>query len=200
MEVTTVMEKPFSQACENNKRPILDILKRAFAHTQQVLEIGSGTGQHASYLAAHLPHLTWHTSDQCEYHDGINAWISESSLSNLIQPVEFKVGVDPFPALPFDGIFSANTAHIMQKHEAKLLMELVSQKLPKGGTFCQYGPFTQSGIYSSQSNAEFHQSLVERGYGGYRDIDELEAWAKRLTLKEMITMPANNLMLVWTKE
>lgn len=199
MEVTILMEKPFSQACENNKRPILAILERAFADTQQVLEIGSGSGQHASYFAAHLPHLVWHTSDQYQYHDGINAWVSESSLPNLVSPIEFKVGADPFPLLPFDGVFSANTAHIMQKHEVKLLMELVTQKLPVGGTFCQYGPFTQTGVFSSQSNAEFHQSLLERGYGGYRDIDELNAWAQQLTLKEMITMPANNLMLVWTK-
>lgn len=193
------MDKPFSQACENNKRPILAVLKRVFANSKQVLEIGSGTGQHASYFSAHLPHLLWQTSDQVHYHDGINAWVSESSLPNLAKPIAYIVGVDSFPEGSFDGVFSANTAHIMQKDEVELLMKSVMNHLPKGGVFCQYGPFTQAGAFSSASNEEFHKSLVERGYGGYRDIDDLLSWAPNLTLSEQISMPANNMMLVWTK-
>jgi len=194
------VEKPFSQACENNKRPILQQLERAFASRKHILEIGSGTGQHAVFFAEHLPHLMWQTSDQVQYHGGIHAWLSDTNLANIGAPIEFKVGNDSFPAINADGVFSANTAHIMQKEEAKLLMHLVSQHLPKGGVFCQYGPFTQKGQFNSQSNRDFHFSLLERGYGGYRDIDELIVWAPLLSLKRIVDMPANNYLLVWEKK
>ena len=173
-------EKPFSQACENNKRAILSVLERAFANCHQVLEIGSGTGQHAVFLAEYLPHLIWHTSDQPHYHAGITAWLTDSNVRNVKPPIAFTVGQDAFPDIDIDGIFTANTAHIMQKEEAKLLMESVALHLPKGGIFCQYGPFTHSGKFTSESNQTFHFSLLERGYGGYRDIDELNARSERL--------------------
>lgn len=198
-----MFEKPFSQACENNKRPILAQLERAFVSAENVLEIGSGTGQHAVFFAEHLPHLTWYTSDQVQYHQGINAYIDDSSLTNIRRPRVFKVGEDDFPVLErnanIDGVFSANTAHIMQKEEAEQLMQLVSEHLPVNGVFCQYGPFTHGGKFTSKSNEDFHYSLVERGYGGYRDIEELKAWATGLSLEEIIDMPANNHMLIWQK-
>lgn len=193
------IEKPFSQACENNKRAILSVLERTFANCQQVLEIGSGTGQHAVFLAEHLPHLIWHTSDQLHYHEGIAAWLSDSNAGNIKPPIAFTVGQDEFPNLDVDGVFTANTAHIMQKEEAKLLMESVASHLPKGGIFCQYGPFTHSGKFTSESNQAFHTSLLARGYGGYRDINELTAWAGELSLQDIIDMPANNHMLIWKK-
>lgn len=194
-----MFEKPFSQACENNKRPILAILERAFANSKVVLEIGSGTGQHATFFAQHLGHLVWHTSDQVQYHQGINAYIDELSLTNIIRPRPLKVGEDSFPEIGADAFFSANTAHIMQKQEVMLLMHSISEQLPPGGVFCQYGPFTQNGKFNAKSNEEFHHSLLERGYGGYRDIDELREWAGLLSLAEVIDMPANNHMLIWKK-
>lgn len=193
------VEKPFSQACENNKRPILSVLSRVFENAKHLLEIGSGTGQHAVFFADNLSHANWYTSDQQHYHAGINAWLLDYPKSNLHSPIEFKVGEHAFPALPIDGIFTANTAHIMQKGEVKTLMQLVSNHLPEGASFCQYGPFTQQGKFNSQSNHDFHHSLLERGFGGYRDIDELVAWASGLELQDMVAMPANNLMLVWRK-
>ena len=87
-------EKPFSQACENNKRAILSVLERAFANCHQVLEIGSGTGQHAVFLAEYLPHLIWHTSDQPHYHAGITAWLTDSNVRNVKPPIAFTVGQD----------------------------------------------------------------------------------------------------------
>lgn len=194
------VEKPFSQACENNKRPILSVLSSVFENTRHILEIGSGTGQHAVFFADNLPHANWYTSDQQHYHAGINAWLLDEPKSNLHAPIEFKVGEHKFPELPIDGIFTANTAHIMQKEEVKVLMQLVSSHLPSGAFFCQYGPFTQQGKFNSQSNYDFHHSLLERGFGGYRDIDELIAWAPMLALQDILTMPANNLMLVWRKK
>ena len=192
-------DKPFSQACENNKRPILEVLKHAFATRKHILEIGSGTGQHAVFLAANLPHLIWQTSDQAEYHAGIKAWLDDENVLNCKPPMTLRIGEQALPDNLFDGIFTANTAHIMQRQEVKLMMQQVSDVLPPRGVFCQYGPFTEDGEFSSQSNAEFHASLLERGCGGYRDISELTKWASKLTLQNVYRMPANNLLLVWTK-
>lgn len=193
------MTKPFSQACENNKQAIVEILQQAFAHCHRVLEIGSGTGQHAVYFARQLPHLEWHTSDQPAYHSGIRQWLAALPAANLHPPLSYQVGVDELPPLQFDGVFTANTAHIMQPDEVAEMMDAVANSLPPAGVFCQYGPFTQQGEFSSDSNARFHASLVEQGYGGYRDISELEQWAGPLTLQQCYPMPANNLLLVWRK-
>jgi cyclopropane fatty-acyl-phospholipid synthase-like methyltransferase len=193
------VEKPYSQACENNKMPILAVLRRTLAEAKQVLEIGSGTGQHAVYLSANLPHLQWHSSDVVDYHEGINQWIDDYPNANLHRPFEFKLGRDPWPSEhSFDAIYSANTAHIMLEHEVKALMQIVATNLPKRGLFCQYGPFKVDGKFTSQSNEDFHEKLIATGRGGYRDIDELAAWAPALTLEKVIEMPANNLMLVWS--
>ncbi|MBD3585299.1 DUF938 domain-containing protein [Salinimonas sp. HHU 13199] len=194
------MTQPYSQACENNKRPILEILATAFARCQVVLEIGSGTGQHAVFFAGQLPFLQWHTSDQPHYHAGINSWIDLYPGENLHRPVSLTIGAEPLPALHADGIFTANTAHIMQKAEVQLMMEQVASMLPDGGVFCQYGPFTQNGRFNSDSNEAFHYKLVTQGYGGYRDIEELQHWASPLHLKTVHPMPANNLLLEWHKQ
>lgn len=193
------MTKPYSQACENNKHAILQVLSNAFSACKQVLEIGSGTGQHAVFFAKHMPHIVWHCADQPHYHEGINAWLSSEQLDNIKPPINLTIGKDPLPDIQVQGVFSANTAHIMQRHEVILLMKSVSEYLPSGGVFCQYGPFTIDGEFSSQSNIDFHASLIKRGYGGYRDINELESWAKGLVLAHIHPMPANNLLLEWHK-
>lgn len=199
--------KPFSQACENNKQPIIDVLQRVFTQSTSVLEIGSGTGQHAVFFAAKLPHLRWQTSDQPEYHEGINAWIEDEPSVNLHSPVSFTLGVDSWQSVvdkvgtSFDAVFTANTTHIMQIHEAEIMLKTVAQSLPAGGFFCQYGPFNIDGKYTSDSNRAFDESLKQRGCGGIRDIAELEAWAadSGLTLVENNDLPANNRLLVWQK-
>lgn len=193
------MDKPFSQACENNKGPILAILNRVLADKKRVLEIGSGTGQHAVYFGEHLRHLIWQTSDQDPYHEGIMQWLAEAQLANVLPPKSITIGRCELPAEDYDAVYSANTAHIMQPAEVESLMYQVNELLPVGGVFCQYGPFTENGVHSSQSNQDFDRSLRVRGYGGYRDISELESWSKSLILEEMTSMPANNLLLVWRK-
>lgn len=193
------MDKPFSQACENNKQPILEVLEQYFIGCHSVLEIGSGTGQHAVYFAKNLPHLQWYSSDAPANHAGINAWIKDQPSPNLHPPFSLVIGQDNWPEYPYDGIFSANTAHIMQKYETKLMMQLINDALPSGGVFCQYGPFKQDGQYSSQSNADFDLQLKSSGYGGIRDIEDLQYWARDLQLLEQVNMPANNLTLVWRK-
>lgn len=197
-----MFEKPYSAACENNKQPILHVLKRLLADKKCVLEIGSGTGQHAVYFAPRLSHLQWHTSDMPDNHLGINAWLEESAVSNLHQPMPFTIGAIDHGAWPLanvDAVYSANTTHIMQPSEAQLMMQLVGENLSAGGLFCQYGPFNFQGRYTSDSNQAFDQYLTEQGCGGIRDIDELTLWAKPMALIELVPMPANNFMLIWQK-
>jgi hypothetical protein len=193
------MNKPYSQACENNKQPILDQLVRCFADSYKVLEIGSGTGQHAVHFAPGLSHLVWQTSDQSHYHSGIQGWLAEFPADNLKAPLPLTIGQDSWPDVGVDGVFTANTTHIMQPSEAKLMMQAVAQKLPKGGAFCQYGPFNIDGQYTSDSNQNFDQHLRNEGCGGIRDIEELQSWGLGLDLQERIPMPANNFLLVWIK-
>lgn len=190
---------PFSQACENNKQAILNILQLAFANINAVLEIGSGTGQHAVYFAKHLPHLSWQTADQFEYHAAIKHYLQHYPSPNLKAPITLKIPLDDIPENQYDGLFTANTAHIMQKSEVQHMMQTINRVLPENGVFCQYGPFTQNGEFSSLSNADFHQKLIDNGRGGYRDIEELQDWAEQLILDSIMQMPANNLMLIWQK-
>ncbi len=190
---------PYCQASENNKTYILEKLKVAFADSTRVLEIGSGTGQHAVFFAEHLSHLEWLPSDRLENHQGISAWIDESPSPNLQKPIVFSVPESSWPDDSIDAVFTSNTAHIMQKQEVHVMMQLVSESLPVGGNFCQYGPFTNNGVFSTQSNKDFHYSLVERGYGGYRDLCELSEWAPNMDLIKAHKMPANNLLLHWRK-
>lgn len=197
-----MFNKPFSQACENNKRPILDVLSRVLADRTTLLEIGSGTGQHATYFASKLNHVEWHTSDMPDNHIGINAWLDDVVVENLHPPISFTIGDNRnvvWPLIDVDAVFTANTTHIMQPSESKIMMQLVAENLPEGGVFFQYGPFNFQGQYTSESNRSFDQYLNEQGCGGIRDIDELTLWAKPLMLIEIISMPANNYMLIWRK-
>lgn len=200
--------KPYSQACENNKLPILEVLKRVFATASSVLEVGSGTGQHAVFFAPHLSHVRWQTSDQPEYHEGIAMWLEDEPAANLHAPIAFTIGVDSLSRVAqaantqFDAVFTANTTHIMQVHEAELMLKTVAENLPENGVFCQYGPFNIDGKYTSDSNRAFDESLKQRGCGGIRDIAELQSWVEGLglSLVENNDLPANNRLLVWRKK
>jgi hypothetical protein len=197
----TMFDKPFSQACENNKQPILNVLKRVLADRKNLLEIGSGTGQHAAYFAPRLAHLEWHTSDMPDKHLGIAAWLESADVDNLHQPLSFTIGANStWPLTTVDAVYTANTTHIMQPSEAQFMMQLVADNLPVSGIFCQYGPYNFQGQYTSESNVVFDQHLNEQGCGGIRDIDELTLWAKPLVLVDTVPMPANNFMLIWQKQ
>ena len=192
-------ELPFCQASENNKHAILKHLSTIFAQSTRVLEIGSGYGQHAVFFANALPHLIWMTADQREYHESINAWLAQQPAPNLCQPIELVFPQAKWPDNDIDGVYTANTAHIMQASEVEAMMTLINNSLPTDGIFCQYGPFIIDGEFSTESNREFHERLIDGGYGGYRDLDELKAWAPNMILDEVHQMPANNLLLHWVK-
>jgi len=191
--------KRFSQACENNKRPIVDELIREFTNSTKVLEIGSGTGQHAAWFASALPHVIWQPTDVSENHQSIKQWVAEARCENVLAPNPFFIGKDKWVFTDIDAVFTANTAHIMQIDEALLLIQEVSENLQNNGVFCQYGPFKIDGKCTSESNQAFDLSLREQGYGGIRDIEELQGHAQNLTLERKIPMPANNFLLVWRK-
>lgn len=193
------MTKHFSQACENNKAVIIKHLIAELSQQRKCLEIGSGSGQHAVHFAPLLGHLLWQTSDLLANHASINAWLSDYPAPNLLAPIEFFVGQSDWPSTDIDAVFSANTAHIMQPKEVKVMMSMISANLPVGGVFCQYGPFKVDGDYTSDSNRAFDTHLYNQGCGGIRDISELQQWAPNLILCKTVPMPANNFLLVWSK-
>jgi cyclopropane fatty-acyl-phospholipid synthase-like methyltransferase len=167
-----------------------------------VLEIGSGTGQHAVFFAQQLPYLQWHASDVTEYLAGIAMWLSEYTGHNLHGPHLLDVTQSDWPPLPVDAVFSANTAHIMHWPTVQAMFTGVGQLLPRDGRFCLYGPFNYHGAYTSESNARFDGWLKARDpASGVRDLDDLSrlATAAGLHLLRDHSMPANNRILVWEK-
>jgi cyclopropane fatty-acyl-phospholipid synthase-like methyltransferase len=194
------VEKPWSEACERNRQPILDVLREVLGSAHEVLEIGSGTGQHAVYFAQHLPHLIWHASDRPEHHAGINAWAAEAALPNLRPPVALDVRDAQWPVPAVDAVFSANTLHIMDWNAVQALFRGVARVLVPGGVLVIYGPFNYGGRFTSGSNAAFDALLRARGAGSaLRDIEAVDRLALDigLTLVRDVAMPANNRMLVW---
>lgn len=192
-------KKPNAPACERNKAVILNELKKLFKQTRQVLEIGSGTGQHAVYFAAHLPHLLWQTSDLPGKHAGIERWIADSHLNNIKAPIAFNVTKDNI-AQQFDAIFTANTFHIMSWSSVKTCIEKVGAMLSSDGQLVVYGPFNFNGEYTALSNEKFDQYLKSQNPSmGIRDFEKVvsECRAQGLSLQEKIAMPANNYLLVF---
>jgi len=196
------MQKPFSQSCENNKLPILAVLRRHLEATRHVLEIGSGTGQHAVFFAAQLPHLVWQPSDEIVNLPGIRQWVREADLPNLREPLELDVQTGPWPVDATDAVFSANTTHIMSWPAVQDFIRGVGDRLSSGGVFCLYGPFNYGGAYTSESNARFDEWLRQRDpQSAIRHFEEVDKLATQagLHLIEDNQMPANNRLLVWRK-
>lgn len=196
------MTGPFSQACENNKQPILAVLNRVFAKQKYVLEIGSGTGQHAVYFAKSMPSITWQTSDLVINHAGINQWIDTLPLPNIKRPLTLDLA-EVQPILEnIDAIFSANTLHIISWQLVQNFFDLVRSQLAHNGVLCIYGPFNYQGRYTSESNANFDLWLKARDErSGIRDFEAVYQLATKagLSLMEDVTMPANNRILIFVK-
>lgn len=194
--------KQFSPACERNQDPILLHLKTVLTNAQQVLEIGSGTGQHAVYFSQHLPHLIWQTSDKIENHPSIYAWITESGSTRTLAPLVLDVADNVWPAQIYDAVFTANTCHIMHWAEVEKMFAGVSQVLTQNGIFIIYGPFNYGGQFTSVSNQEFDASLKRQAsHRGIRDITDLQKLATQhqCNLQADIEMPANNRLLIFKK-
>ncbi len=196
-------DKPFSQACENNKQPILEILADIFEQPGTVLEIGTGTGQHAVHFAQHLPHLIWQPSDHPQNYQLCMPWLDATRLSNINQPIALDVTGQDWGQVPaISGAFSANTAHIMAWPEVEAMFRGVGKALPTDGVFCLYGPFSYAGKHTSPSNERFDSYLrAQAPHMGIRDIEDM--WrlgeAAGLMMEQDFEMPANNRLLVWRR-
>ena len=194
--------KPFSEACERNSYPILHVIEPLLKGAHHLLEIGSGTGQHAVFFAENLPHLTWHTSDQSINHESILLWLSDSDFANVLPPLALNVLSDPWPQRQFDAIFSANTAHIMPWQAVESMFCGAAKALRQEGVFILYGPFNYHGKFTSTSNQQFEAWLKSQDQAmGIRDFEVVNELASKngLNLHQDIAMPANNRILVWKK-
>ena len=192
--------KSYCQSCENNKDPILGVLSALLADKRTVLEIGSGTGQHAAYFAAAMPHLVWQPSDVEAHHASIGAWID--GVDNARPPLLLDVDAGAWPHKRFDAAFSANTAHIMHWPTVINMFEGLANVLEPGGVFALYGPFNYDGAYTSEGNARFDRTLRASDAGmGIRDFEAIARLAEStgMSLLADHPMPANNRTLTWQR-
>lgn len=193
--------KPYSAASERNREPILAVLREWFADRREVLEIGSGTGQHAVHFAVAMPHLIWQCSDRAENLPGIRLWLDEAKLPNTPTPLELDV-MDAWPSRRYDAIFSANTLHIMAWQEVEQLFFALAGVTANDARIAIYGPFNSDGRFSSESNAAFDRDLKMRGaHMGIRDTSAVDALATAagFDLMEDVAMPANNRLRLWRR-
>ncbi|WP_019140306.1 DUF938 domain-containing protein [Noviherbaspirillum massiliense] len=194
--------RPFSAACERNKEPILAILREMLADKTRVLEIGSGTGQHAVHFARYLPHMLWQTSDLPGNHPGILAWMEAEPLCNVLPPLALDMNDPSWPAGPYDAVFTANTCHIMSWQQVQAMFRGIGRILAKDGVLCIYGPFNYRGRFTSASNARFDAMLKEQApHMGIRDMEAVNELAREqgLAMLSDFEMPANNRLLVWRR-
>lgn len=199
MNTAPLTGKPYSEACERNREPILAVLQTVFADRRRVLEIGSGTGQHAAAFAAALPHLLWQCSDCAPNLPGISQWLAEAALPNTPPPLAVDVN-DGLPAARFDAVYTANTLHIMRWSEVQRLFAALPAVLEPGARLVVYGPFNRGGHFTSASNAAFDQALRAGDPGrGIRDFEAVNTLAEAtgLVLEHDHAMPANNRCIVW---
>lgn len=195
------MEKPNAPSCERNRDPILEVLRTRFADRRHVLEIGSGTGQHAVHFAAALPFLQWQCTDREENLAGIGQWLDEAALANTPMPFALDVA-GRWPTHRYDAVFSANTLHIMSWDEVEQLFAHLGQATTQDALLAVYGPFNYHGRYSSDSNASFDEWLQARGtHMRIRDAEAVDTLAEiaGFDLVEDIAMPANNRLRIWRR-
>lgn len=193
-------EKPFSPASERNREPIVAVLRMHFADRQRVLEIGSGSGQHAVHFAAALPHLVWQASERTEHVAGLRTWLDEAKLPNTPPPLALDVTDIDWPMSEYDAAFSANTLHIMAWNEVEAMFRGLARVLKHGAIVAIYGPFNREGQLTTESNEAFDRSLKQRAaHMGIRDLAAVDALAATIGLQRIDdhAMPANNRLVVW---
>lgn len=197
------MEKPYSAACERNRDPILEIMKDVITRDdKRLLEIGSGTGQHAVYFAPQFPWLEWYPTDVAENLKGMKLWFDEFKIPNIKAPVRLDVSKDDFPKLKFDVVYTANTFHIMHWKECKSLMKLLGHRLRENSKVMIYGPFKYGGAFTSPSNEEFDQQLKTRDpSSGIRSFEDVNNGMIKNGFELVFDydMPANNRLLVYKR-
>ncbi|MET0230072.1 MAG: DUF938 domain-containing protein [Rhodanobacteraceae bacterium] len=196
-------DKPSAPACERNRDPILSVLRAHFADRTRVLEIGSGTGQHAVYFAAAMPQLVWQASDVAGNLPGIRRRLDEANLPDAPAPIELDVGGNAWPGERYDALFTANTLHIMSWPEVEQLFAHIAGIATSDAKLAIYGPFNYDRKFTSASNAAFDASLKARApHMGIRDRGAVDALARGIgfALVDDCEMPANNRTLVWQRQ
>lgn len=196
------MDKPYSESCDQNRDAILSVIEPLLTAKSTVLEIGSGTGQHAVYFSEKMPHLSWQPTDQKHHLEGINRWLKEARLDNIHTPLELNVTQSYWPEIKVDAVFTANTLHIMHWHEVESLFANLSGRLNEDGLLIIYGPFNYHNQYTSESNARFDSWLKARDIqSGIRDFEQVNQLAEKqgFRLLQDFEMPANNRILCWNK-
>jgi SAM-dependent methyltransferase len=193
---------PFAESCERNKGPILEVLRSAFADCKHVLEVGSGTGQHAVHFALAMPWLVWQPSEVADAMPALRKRIFNEGPSNLRAPVVIEVTELPWDVRRVDGIFTANTLHIMHWAQVEAFFSGLPAVTKPGAVLAVYGPFRYGGQYTSASNAYFDEMLHARDpQSGIRDFEQVDALARGagFTLAADHPMPANNQAIVWKR-
>ncbi len=194
---------PFSSAAERNQQPILDQLRKFLPQRGTVLEIGSGTGQHAVFLTRNLPGLSWQPSDRLENLAGLEARFLSEDSKRILPMLKLDVISDPWPGCSYEAAYSANTAHIMPWDAVVAMFTGLATHLVPGARFCLYGPFNIDNRFTSESNAQFDAQLrAGDSQMGIRDMAAIESLANlhQMRLESKLAMPANNFLLVFTRE
>ncbi len=194
--------KDFAPASERNKGPILQVLREILRRGDLVLEVGSGTGQHASYFCSQFPHVRWQPTDLPGRLDSIRAFQHEGALPNLLEPLDLDLLRGDAPIGFANAVVCINTVHIVSWKGVENLFSLANRVLPSGGLIYLYGPYRYADRDLEPSNARFHQSLMARDPdSGIRSFEAVDALAQRqgLTLEQDRPMPANNRSIWWRK-
>lgn len=187
-----------------NRQPILEVLRPRLPDGARVLEVASGAGEHALFLASALPGVSWQPSDRdAEALASIEAWRGAAGPANLAAPVRLDAA-DPasWPAGPFEAVVCINMVHISPWAATEGLMAGAARVLAPGGRIYLYGPYLEADVATAPSNTAFDQSLKSRDPAwGLRDLAEVKALAARHGLRfvERIAMPANNLIVTFEK-
>ena len=196
------MSKPFAPSAASNRHAILDVLQGELQAGDRVLEIGSGTGQHAVHVSGALPDVHWQPSDLPEALPGMRQWFDEAGLANVAPPIALDVTDEPWPAIDANVCYTANTLHIISEPAVAALFAGCARVLASGGRFCIYGPFAFHGRHVSASNARFSESLQQGDpASGVRDLADLDVLAAQVGFHSarIASLPSNNHLLVFDR-
>jgi len=194
----------FAPATQRNRDPILTVLRRVLPRSGTVLEIASGSGEHAVYFAEQLPGLTWQPSDPGEAaRASIAAWTERSGVRNVVAPRALDAAAEEWPIDRADAVVCINMVHIAPWEACTGLMRGAARVLPPGAPLVLYGPFRVGGEHTAPSNAAFDEDLRGRdARWGVRDleavVEEARSWG--LGHVETVAMPANNLTVVFRRD
>lgn len=195
-------DKPFAVSADQNKLPILDVLSGIVKDGDEVLELGSGTGQHACFFSQQLPNITWQPTELLPMIPVIRQWLEAEGSDNIKPPVVLDLNDVDWPVRSANMIYTANTLHIVSEPIVESLFTGVGRVLVEGGRFCAYGPFSFAGVHTSDSNDHFDQELRRSDpRSGVRDMAWLNELARDngLIEAELVEMPSNNFMALWQR-